>query len=356
VVEENMAQNADADLNVTPRYTIEVGGQELTQAAPMGLEAVSVEDHVDMIGVAELTISGQGDGTSSNTSWNQIEIGGDVSIKLGGSSEELFKGTITSMRHGFQQGRDTLTIMCMDPMHKLAASRETKTYEEMTDSDIANQVISDAGCEVGTVDATTETRKYVLQRNESHYQFLRRLAARNGYLLMANKGKIDFIKPQYSGSGPEIDKSKLVMLDYTFSPRALPSEVKVIGWDYVKKEMVEGTATAGDIDTIGGGPNAVDGKIWSGQAAVSDVWVNSQDGAKELAKAELNRLARSFMRGRAIVQGNAELRANTLCSFPGHQSNFRAAVYILSSRHRVFVGSGFTTEIVFCSNTYPQGG
>jgi hypothetical protein len=44
-------------MNVTPQYTIKVAGQELTQKEPKGLQFVSVEDHVDMIGVAELAFA-----------------------------------------------------------------------------------------------------------------------------------------------------------------------------------------------------------------------------------------------------------------------------------------------------------
>ena len=40
--------------------------------------------------------------------------------------------------------------------------------------------------------------------------------------------------------------------------------------------------------------------------------------------------------------------------FEDHRSGFNAEVYIISSRHRVFQGSGFTTELVFCSNTFPE--
>ena len=78
-------------------------------------------------------------------------------------------------------------------------------------------------------------------------------------------------------------------------------------------------------------------------------------GATALAKAELNRLARSFLRGRATLEGNGALRADTLVSFAGHPSGYNPTAYVLSSRHRVQVGEGFRTEIVFCGNTFPAG-
>ena len=45
----------------TVRFKVEVEGiGEMTQAAPQGIEALNVEDHVDMIGVCEITFGARG--------------------------------------------------------------------------------------------------------------------------------------------------------------------------------------------------------------------------------------------------------------------------------------------------------
>ena len=138
--------------------------------------------------------------------------------------------------------------------------------------------------------------------------------------------------------------------------RTLPENLTVIGWDYLTKERVEGPAGESDIDKIGSGTNSVGGTpVWSGESHVSDVWVATQTGAKALARAQLNRLARGFLRGRALIDGDAALRANTLVRFSGHHDGFNPTAYVLSSRHRISVGQGFETEILFCSNTFPDG-
>ena len=237
---------------------------------------------------------------------------------------------------------------------KLDGLREPKLHIEVKDSDVANQVISRAGCDTGTVDSTSRTHDYILQRNESDFNFLRRLAARNGFLLLANEGKIDFAKAQFSGSSTDLPKSKVISLDYGFSPRDVPPNLTTYGWDYVAKEMVQGSAGSGDIQAIGGGSNAVsESKIWQSDSFMSDVWVDSQDSAKELATAELNRLARNFLRGRATVQGDGSLHCGNKVQFSGHPSGFNPEAFVVSSRHRIYVRGGFTTELVFCSNTKP---
>ncbi|HHO49734.1 MAG TPA: phage late control D family protein [Deltaproteobacteria bacterium] len=335
----------------TPRFIVEVDGQEMTQADPRGLESMIVEDHVDMIGMAELTIA-----MDEGVDVSSFEIGKDVSIKVGMESSPIFVGKIAELRHTFENGRSSVVLVAFDPLHQLASSRATAVFEEVTDSDIANRVLETAGVEIGTIDTTSETIPYTLQRDESHYVFLRRLAARNGFHLLAREGKIDFVKPQYSGSFTEIPKEELVMMDYRISPVRLPQEITVRHWDYLTKSQVEGTASSSDIDTIGSGTNAVSSSsVWdsSSPTLISDVMVSTQSGAREMARAELNRLSLGYLRGRAVTEGNGALRVDSLVKLAGHRSGFNASVYVLSSKHQVFVGSAYTTAITFCSNTEP---
>ncbi len=371
-------QGADV-LNITARYNVEIDGQKFDQQSPMGLEALTVEDHVDMVGVAEITFSSAGTRSQPGASpdglgWDTIKVGSEVKIKVGaggvddgsgtgaktsvqGSREYAFVGIITGMRHSYLKSRDSMTILAMDPTCKLAASQATRVFEEMTDSDIVNQVLGEAGLEIGNIESTQETRKYILQRNESDFMFLRRLAARNGYLLQSNDGKIDFAKAQYSGKAVEFKKTDLISLDYTFSDRGLPKKITAYGWDYLKKEKVEGTASSSDIETIGGGDNAVEktGQVYQGEAYISDVFVDNQQAALELAKSQLNHMARGFLRGRAIIEGSAAVNAGSKVKFLGTKGNFQPEGYVISARTRVYVGSGETTEVVFVSNTHPNG-
>lgn len=336
--------------NETARFTVSAGGGEFDQRDPKGLEYISIEDHVKMIGMCEITFSvGE-----ENAQWASMEVGSDVEIKIGGDARPIFVGSISGLRHAYQKGKNTLTVMAMDPLMKLSQTRTTMVYEEQKHSDIASTVISRAGASPGTIDATDQVVPYTLQRNESDLRFLRRLAAENHMILMANEGKIDFKKPQMSGSSVEIAKDKVISMDYSFSPRDVPKQVTAIGWDYVAKQPVVGTATQGDVAAIGGGSSAVDGALFGGDAVISDVWVDSQDAAKKLAESQLNSDARNFMKGRATVQGDGSLHAGGKIKFGGHPDGFNAEGFILSSRHRIYVRGGFTSELVFCSNTYPQ--
>jgi len=337
--------------NVVPRYVVEVAGESLTQAESGGLEVLSVEDHVDMVGILKATVNQGG------FEWSSINIGDDVKAGFGGSSEPTFAGVVTGVRHHSSQGgMEFVTVIAMDPLCKLRASRRTKVYDEdATDSDIVSALLGEAGVDPGTVDSTSATNKYVIQRNESDLIFLKRLASRNGYLLLGNaEGKVDFKKVQYSGSAIELEQPSIMAFDYTISHQNVPTGITVLGWNYVDKVKVEGAATDGDIEAIGGGANAVaeTGTIWQEDAYISDVHVADDGAAKDMAIAELNRAARQFVRGRATVQGNGEIRAGALVSFKNFATGFNPEVFVVSSRH-VVEGGNYTTEFQFVGNTKP---
>lgn len=345
-----MSNQRKAPANSTPKFKVIVAGQEVQQGNTEGLVYLSIEDHIDMIGVAQASFNIGG------MDWSGFKQGDEIEVQVGETSRKMFKGIITSLRHSWAKGNETITLVAMDPLVKMASSRVTKVYEEIADSDVVSAVISRAGCSPGTVDSTQGTHKYIFQRNESDYNFIKRLAARNGFLVRANEGKIDFIKSQFSESPVEINQEFLMSLDYSMEPMNIPPEITVIGWDYVTKKKVEGTASAGDVANIGGGTSAVssNGNIWSKPSYVSDVMVSSQSGAKDMAVSEINRLARRFLRGRAVVQGNAQIHVGSQITFKGMKTGFNPEVYVVSARHVVEPTRGFSTEINFCSNTVPK--
>jgi phage protein D len=335
--------------NPTYKFKTTLGGRSHTQQEAGGLEYMMIEDHVDLVGVARFCLN------LDHGSWSSVKIGSDVQVEVGETGRKMFVGVVTGMRHAFKQGRETMTVMAMDPLIKASASRRTEVYEKMTDSDIAKKVIGRAGLQVGKVDDTSEKNDNVIQRNESDLEFLKKLAARNDYLVMANEGKVDFVKAQYGGSATEIQPEQLEDLDYGMSATQVPPNMETYGWDYVQVKRVEGSAGSGDIIPIGSGQNAVQAaaQIWQGSNYIADVMMHSQGAAKGVAAGELNRVARNFLRGSARIDGSAQVFAGAKLKFPGHPSGFNPEVYVVSSRHVFEVKRGYVTEIQFCSNTMP---
>lgn len=336
--------------NSSNPYKIKVDGVEFSpEATP--LVAISCDLHIDMMSMAEMTIASSGKETFPG-----FKMGTVVEITLGGSDATTFKGVVTELRLSLAKGDATMRVIAMDSLVKLYASRESKAYESVTDSDIANSVFGAAGV-TGSVDSTSATSDYVIQRNESNLTFVKRLAARNNYHLRSNEstGNIEFKKPQFSGSPVEVAMESVISLEYRMSTIDVPPSVTVMGWDVVKKEKVTGKAESGVVDLIGSGKNVVGDKaqlLWKNASHVSDVQVSTQGGATEMAKAELNRAARNFLRGVVRVSGDATFVPGKLIKITGNDVGFNPTGYIISVRH-VVDPNGFMSEVHFISNTYP---
>ena len=325
----------------TAAYVVNCAGTKMTQQDPKGLETLVVETHLDKIGRADLLIKPEAESPPSG-----LTLGADVDVSIGGSDKKAFQGKITHLTHVHENGTDMVRVVAMDPLIKLAASNETVVYEEQKDSDIASSVL---GGDAGTVDATSATHAYVLQRAESNLRFVKRLAARNGYLVYAEEGKIHFKKPQVSDTPKDISPGDLISLETTISDVGIPQTVKVFGWDYV----VEGESASSGVDKIGGG-DAPSSVTWTADHDIVDVFVKDPAVATDIAKGVMNQMARQYVQGKVTVNSNGELFPGQRIKLAGQFEGFNADAYVVGVRHVVEQGSVATTTAWFVSNTKPE--
>ena len=308
-----------------------------------------VEDHVDMVDMCTLRMGGMED--QPKWSW---EIGQDVTAKVGKGSDPIFEGLITALDPGYQvEGISTLNIRSMDKMHILGRGRSTRFFEDVCDGDIVKKVAGEAGVPVGDCEGGT-CSPYTLQRNESNVAFLKRLAARNNFLLRMDHGKLVFKKASLGGQNFTLKMGEnLRSLRFSYNSVDQAQKVVCRSWDVMKKEPIVGEASTGDIQKIGTGQLGAEVSAQFGQstAYITDVPVLSQGAAKAVAVAELNRLARQFCRGSGTIQGNEAVRAGTKVKIEGLQQGINNEVFVVSSRHIISNRTGYSTEFSFCSNT-----
>ena len=246
-----------------------------------------------------------------------LKGGKNYSLKLGqGYSAEAGQG---SWRNGV----------------RLAASRRTKTFVHASDTDVFHQVAGAVGIPVRRADTGSFSRPYVMQRNESDLDLLRRLATRNGFILFAEEGELVFGQPSLTGRSVEVRDADLRDLDWTMSTLGVPKGVEVHTWDPGARQDLEGTAGPSEVVAIGDGTLSVGApwSLWDDIAHLSDVEVTSQALAKSVAIAELNRHSWGFLRGRAVVTGNPLIRADSRVKLLCAREHFKPDGWVVGSRH-----------------------
>ncbi len=330
-------------------FEIKIQDQTYTQAETQGVQALVIEDHVDMVAMLTLEIGG----AEGQPAWN-VEIGQEIEAKVGGKTSTLFKGHVTALEPAWDAaGGARLVIRALDPLHKLGRGRKTRTFLDMTDSAIVSAVASECDLSVDA-DSTSETHKYVLQRNESDIAFLKRLAARNNCHLRLEQGSLVFKKNEYSGEEITLTLGQNVQaLRISANTADLADKVVVLGWDPAAKDKVEGSASS--VPGIGAGSIGITlarekfGDHWT---YVTDVPVTTASLATAIAEAELERIARQFVRGTGTIYGDDRVRAGANVVLEGFGTPWNGKYYVMASRHVISAQTAYTTEFTFCSNSF----
>src|SRR5207247_109569 len=92
-----------------------------------------------------------------------------------------------------------LTVRGFDCLHGLQRGRWTRTFTQQKDSDVAERIASERHLSSDVVDSGV-THEYLVQANETDFEFLSRRAAAIGYELRGRDRTLSF-RPRESATG-----------------------------------------------------------------------------------------------------------------------------------------------------------
>ncbi len=291
-----------------------------------------------------------------------VNIGSTVTIKMtppGGSPKTLIKGEVTGFEAEYDATRLRTILRGYDQSHRLHRGRETQTYKNVTDSDIARQVAQRASLQVGQIDSTSVTFDHVSQANQSGWDFLKARAREIGFEMGMEDGKFYFRQPVQASGAPQAgdyqnhtDPMQLVFGDdlIEFRPRVTSAEqvstVKVRGWDPVQKQVVIGSASAGTVAaSIRDRPNAL-ASTFGGPTFTAVNRPLPQAPMVDGAAASIAEIiSGSFAEADGVAMGNPDLKAGSTVSIGVVGDRFEGQ-YTLSGARHVFGENGYRTHFV----------
>ena len=264
-------------------------------------------------------------------------------------TEKLITGEITAVEPEF--GADAvpvLTIQGYDRSHRLHRGRQTRSFVQMTDSDIAKKIAQEEGLKA-KVDPTRQVHDYVFQNNETNMAFLYARAVRNGYELYVQDRTLYFCEPT-DDEGPTLDWGTNLR---SFRPRLTTarqaSEVTVRGWDPKAKREVVGRVTQGE-----GAPEIGESRSGSelasqafqkdGKLLVVNRPVGDQREAEGLAQAIFDELTSSFVKASGVASGDPRLRAGKVVTVEAVGDRFSGKYHLTATTHR-YRAEDYTTTI-----------
>ena len=244
---------ANADLNIL------LGGERLEAEVLRQLSRLEVrESDADPTVLAlRFALRQLPNGEWSPIDSEHFEPGAELAAELaapGGLPQRLFQGYVTHVRPHFEaiESNCYLEILAMDAAVVLDAHERVATYPDSTDSDAAAEVLGRYNIQLDSEDtpARHEEDRMLLVQRGSDWQFLKKLARRNGFRVYfevdPDQGTLvcHFKKPDVEGTAqPDLvilqDGSNLNWVDVQ---QLMTGPVKVLGSaiDPISKRMVRG--------------------------------------------------------------------------------------------------------------------
>jgi phage protein D/phage baseplate assembly protein gpV len=285
-----------------------------------------------------------------------IEIHG-TAAPTPNKSDGIFDGEIVELEPEFGTKMHRLTIRAFDRLHRLSRGRFVRSFQNVTDSDLARRFASEVGLQAD-VDATRQVHEYLFQNNETNLEFLRQRAADVGFMCYVLGKKLCFKRLARSTKpvvplnwGGTLSEFRLRMTTI-----AQTNKVTARGWDPVTKREIVSEVTKGDGGrSIGerraGGTVAKDAFRIDATYLVSTTPIRAQVGADQIAKSVADRQAERFIEADGVCQGNPAIIAGATVKIEHVGTRFGGEYIVTGATHRFSPSEGYTTQFSISGQT-----
>jgi phage protein D/phage baseplate assembly protein gpV len=350
-----MAETASA---LITQFHVKIDGAFVDESFMHDIFEVSVQNSLHLPDVATLVLN------DPKLKWidDALFTPGKAVEILGTASEErskskpVFDGEIVELEPDFGAKTHRLTIRAFDRLHRLTRGRFVRSFQNVTDSDIATRFASEVGLQAD-VEATRQVHEYLFQNNETNLDFLRQRAAAVGYLCYVNGKKLCFKKLAHASPAVDLNwGASLTEFRLRMTTIAQVSNVKARGWDpVVKREIVAEVSKGEGMRTIGepkpGGTMAKDAFHIDAAFLVASAPIHDQMGADQVAKAVADRQAERFIEADGSCPGNPGIIAGASVKIESIGKRFGGEYFVTAATHRFTPKDGYTTQFNISGQT-----
>lgn len=327
-------------------FTVLSDGQEVSREHQ--ILSIVVDKSVNRLPAATLVIR-DGDAAAQTFAVSETDLfvpGKEIEIRAGYRAREatIFKGEVVSQSLKVREQKSVLLVKCKDPAYRLTLSPNNRYFREMTDSDVLEAILDQAGIEK-EVETTTEQLGEVVQYNCTDWDFLLTRADGIGKICLVEDGKVTITAPntlQDAVLNLEFG-ANLLDFDAEMDARTQFKSVQSLAWNATDQEVVEATEDSNNGTSAGNlsssdlaEAHAVDPLRLQHTGAVKEPELQAWSKAR-LQKSHLARL-----RGRAKFQGYADVKPGQTVELKGLGRRFEGPVFVSGVRHEIAGGNWVT--------------
>jgi phage protein D len=346
-----------------PSYTaipkLKINGALASDELMADILQLSVEESLHLPSMFTIVIENSAfPGRSDEKIWehgNTFAMGsaiqiGFIPVDRNGTSSELewvISAEVTAIETHFTQGSQApIIIRGYDRAHRLHRGQHNRSFQNVKDSDIVRKIIGEVGLAAGTIDATKTVHDYVFQENQTNMEFLRERAARNGFELFVQDGKLHFRKPTQDQALNLTWLETLTSFRVRVSSAEQVNSVEVRGWDYTqKKEIVARQSASTTLTTTqhGKGQNTPSKFNLTSKLIVVDQPIADATEAQTLATALFNERCDQFVHADAQALGDPKLRPGRVVKLSGAMMGQYAGEYYITETQHLLSERNYTT-------------
>lgn len=287
---------------------------------------------------------------------SRFDFGSEVKIEIGEESQRsnVFEGRVSSVAAHFQEGQEPEVSICAeDSLMELRLTRRMRTYNNVTDASIAEEIAELHSLEVQAV-APGPEYDVVQQWNMSDLAFLRDRARRIQADVWISDGTLYF-QSRGQREGAEItlvQGNHLLSLNACADLAHQRNEVRVSGYDASDRSVIDESA---DLESIRSempegrtGPEILADVFGEDCKShrVRDVPLNSEE-ARQWSNAEMLRRARSFVSVSGTTRGTPTMSVGSRLRLERVGQPFEGSgYYVVKVCHSHELSRGYRTEFV----------
>ncbi len=334
-----------------PTFRLFSGGEEVS--SENHLLAITVTYAVNKIPTARVTfLDGNVADEDYKISNSDLFIPGkEIEILAGYHSNEntIFKGIITA--HGIKsraKKSSVLEIECKDKAVKMTIGRRSAYYQDMSDSDIMEDLIGRYGLK-SDVEATDLTHQEMVQYYSTDWDFLMERADANGKLVFVDDGTV-MVKTPDTKQEPTLSLvygSTMMEFEANIDSRNQFKNSKSASWDYSSQALFEEEGSSPGLKEQG---NITADSL--AEVASPEDYLLTHSGhvidqeLRSWASAQLLKSRLAKIIGRARCQGFGDLKPGQMIELSGVGDRFSGSAFCSTVRHNFTTGN-WETDIQF---------
>ncbi|HEY7075178.1 MAG TPA: VgrG-related protein [Solirubrobacteraceae bacterium] len=336
-----------------PLFKVMVDGNELDPAQANNVLQIKISDFLRLPDICTLAVGfppAEESDPFRGLDESSFKVGSTLEVKMGATDQNttqtLFKGEIVTLEPSFESGSVAMVVRAYDKSHRMMRSRKMRAFTQQSIGDIAQKICMENGLSAKVGSDPAGQLDYVIQHNETDWDFMWRLLDRIGFEFVLDDSSARIDKPGADAAEVELKYPDDIQ---SFRPRITAVQqvdsVTVHGFDHhAKAAVVSEASSPGQLTSAGIERNSVTGHFGESKIEIVGQSFRSKSESDAMAQSQLDALANAYVAAVGETEGNPAIKAGVKLTISGVGSSFSGTYRAARVEHTISSGGAYTTK------------